>query len=155
MRTDPLYNGATKRPPTISRERLRRQRAYITWYAAWGVLGLGWLGTVVAANGGWGPFLSLQWTWTGWIGGLALQAFLTWLQWSFGDIPALSWTSRAVDAGLTALGYGVLFVDWLVAALPGGALPWGLPRVDVVAAWGILWAVCLVPAWWPEHRLVK
>lgn len=146
-------------PPTIARANLRRQRATITWAAAWGVLVLGWLGTIVAANGGWGPFLALEWTWTGWIGGAAAQLLLTWLQWSCSDIPLLAWTSRAVDALLTALGYGVLVVGSLIAwlvehGLPAAPIAWGLSLAGI-AAWGILWAICLIPAWWPEHRLVK
>ena len=154
-----LLASSAGQPATISRAKLRRQRAWVTWYGAWALLFLGWLGTLVATNGGWGNVLAGRITLTGTILAIVSQAILTWIQWSWSDHLIAAYISRALDAGLTALGYGSL----VIAGMAAWFAAQGIPATIVVRdwtltgllAWFILWLIALFPAWYPEHRLIR
>lgn len=152
-----------KQSAIVSRAQLARSRGTIEKILAYGVLFLSFLGTVVAFHGGWARILNLQISLGAIAAGLLAQLVLTFLQWAYKHNRLLCWGSRLVDAGLTAGGYGSIFVPIFLAFLAGlgvGAeqvvvLPWlGSTQVGLVGSWAIMGLVSLLAAWYPEDRLV-
>jgi hypothetical protein len=149
-------------PAIISRARLARSRSSVERATALAVLALSFLGSVVAMHGGdWARLAAWPPAW-GLIGaGLLLQAVLTWLQWAYGHIPRVAAPARAADAALTAAGFGPLalagLAGWLAPMLADRGLlahvAGGMTTATLIA-WAILWLVSLLPAWYPESRLV-
>ena len=145
---------------TFSRERLVRSRTGVEKAAAWALLAVSWLGSIVTAHGGWAalvasPSLALTGV------GLVAQAVLTYLQWSYPDVWWVAWPARAVDALLTALGYGFLFIGGLTLLLARTGLslaPWPMAwfvvSVAGLVAWAIIYLISLGVAYYPESRLV-
>ena len=142
-----------KASAVVSRERLRRQRGGIERASAWIVLFLSLLGTIAAFAGGWTPLIAgivnRQLPVAAIVGGLALQAVLTFLEWYYFDSPLVSWPARLFDTIMTAIGYGPLVLMPLVTLLATR----GVPQYPYVA-WLIIGLVSLVIAWYPESRLV-
>lgn len=146
---------------TFSRERLVRSRTHVEKAAAWGLLAVSWLGSVVTAHGGWAVLLTAPSVGAAVIG-LASQAVLTWLQWSYPDVWWVAWPARLVDALLTALGYGFLLIGGLTlllaqTGLSAGRWPllWFVVSVAGLVGWTILYLQSLLIAWYPESRLVQ
>lgn len=142
-----------KESAVISRARLRKQRGAIERWTAWVVLFVSFLGTVVVFAGGWGPFIASivarQPSIAAIGGGIGAQALLTYLEWHYYDVRAISWTARIFDAATTALGYGPLCVAWLIAQLTARDIP-----QPFYVAWALLGLVSYATAWYPESRLV-
>lgn len=146
---------------TISREALVRNRTKVEKVLAWIGLVVGWIGSVSTAHGGWGnliasPSLGLA------CAGLGTQALLTWAQWSYGDKRSIAWPARVIDATLTALGYGFLFIIPLTVALSRTGLSmtpwpvaWFVVSVAGLVAWAVIWVLALLVAWYPERTLVR
>lgn len=143
-----------KESAIISRARLKRQRGSIERWTAWVVLLVSFLGSVAALHGGWPPLIASLTAftphWAPLLGGIAIQALLTYLEWHYFDVPLIAWGARLGDAATTALGYGPLVVVGLSAALTSQAVPEG-----DIAAWCIIGIVSLLVAWYPESRLVE
>lgn len=161
VRSGDMHNEHVIEPGVISRAAVRRSRTTVEKALAWGVLALSWLGSVVTAHGGWTLLLaSISPAATAL--GLAGQAVLTYLQWAYDDIWWIAWPARMIDAALTALGYGFLFVRGLAAlfritGLDSVVWPLGWWQVTTAGliAWGIIYLVSLVAAWYPERTLVR
>jgi hypothetical protein len=109
------------------------------------------LGTVVVLHGGWAPVRRGAFTAAGVLGGLLLQGVLTWAQWAYGDNKRslVYLVALAVDAGLTAYGYGPLLVAPLASWLGAHAVPG-----ELYAAWLLVIGFALALAWYPESRLI-
>lgn len=139
---------AAKDSAIVSRARLRKQRGAIERWSAFVLLFVSFLGTIAALAGGWPALLSAPRI-APIVGGLAVQAGLTYLQWHYYDNRLLSRPSRMIDAALTALGYGPLFLTWLMGELAARGVPepWYI-------AWAIIGLVSYGLAWYPESRLV-
>ncbi len=161
VRSNDMHNDQILEPGVISRAAIRRSRTGAEKALAWGVLALSWLGSVVMAHGGWAPFLAAPSPAA--IGmGLAVQAVLTYLQWAYDDNRWVAWPARAIDALLTALGYGFLVVSGLAALIAVTGLPnllwplawWWVTSAGLVA-WVIVYLVSLLVAWYPEKTLVR
>lgn len=156
-----MHNDQILEPGVISRAAVRRSRTTVEKALAWGVLALSWLGSVVTTSRGWTLFLTNPSPAA--IGiGLAFQAVLTYLQWAYDDKRWVAWPSRAIDALLTALGYGFLFVGGLsdlfaVTGLPNLLWPlgWWMVTSCGLVAWGVIYLVSLLVAWYPEKTLVR
>lgn len=144
----------------VTRAQLERTRGPIEKFLAVVVFLVGVLGTVVAVHGSWQAlFGSFSW------GRLALavffQAVLTYAQWVYSKDWRIAYASRAIDAAFTAAGYAPLWMAGLVAWLEVQGVAGGVtigPWVIVwaaLAAWFLSWAACLLPAWYPESRLVQ
>lgn len=153
-----------KESAIVSRARLRKQRGSIERWTAWVVLLVSFLGSVAALHGGWPPLIASLTTltprWAPLLGGIAIQALLTYLEWHYFDVPLIAWGARLGDAATTALGYGPLVVVGLSTALtpffvavPDPTVP-TVPEGDI-AAWCIIGIVSLLVAWYPESRLVE
>lgn len=140
----------TKQSAVISRAQLDRQRGLVERMSAYIVLLISGVGTVVALHGGWEPIIAGEWRLAPFVGGALIQAGLTWLQWSYYHVRGLSWPARIVDAGLTAYGYGPLFVG----AISGYLTSRGAVEIADVGAWIIIGLVSYGLAWYPESRLV-
>lgn len=159
----PLVNGkppaeaprATlrKESAVIRRATLRRQRGTVERSTAWIVLFISVLGTVATLAGGWEPlvggFLQRDPLWSAVVGGIAIQALLTFLEWYYFDQPMISWPARLGDTVLTALGYGPLVLIPLVSLLTARGVTGAL-----YLAWLIIGVVSFLIAWYPESRLV-
>ena len=161
VRSNDMHNDQILEPGVISRAAVRRSRTTVEKALAWGVLALSWLGSVVTTHGGWGSFLAAPAPAAIAIG-LAFQAALTYLQWAYDDTRWIAWPARAVDALLTALGYGFLFVRSLALVFAITGLPnelWPLLWWQVTAcglvAWAIIYIVSFGIAWYPERTLVR
>lgn len=158
VRSEPMASQQASAPAgkdsaVVSRAQLRRQRGKVERATAWIVLFVSVLGTIAALAGGWTPLIagiiSLRPQWSAIIGGAAIQALLTFLEWYYFDQPLVSWPARAFDAITTALGYGPLVIVSLVTFLVAR----GAPQAPYLA-WGIIGLVSLAVAWYPESRLV-
>lgn len=146
---------------TFSRATLERNRTKVEVALAWIGFVVGWIGSVATAHGGWGNLLAAPSLGLACIG-LGTQAVLTWLQWSYGDRWYIAWPARAVDATLTALGYGFLFILPLTVALSRTGLSlslwpllWFAVSIAGLVAWAVMWLISLVVAWYPERTLVR
>ena len=138
-------------PPTIKRSELIRKRKWFSWYAAWVLLFMGVVGSIVAGNGGWVNVLSGKFTYAGTIGAILAQTILTGIQWSMPDHKALVYLSRALDAVLTFVGYGPL----VLISTTGILVTLGIPfQYAYYYACGIIYMVAVIVAWYPEFRLV-
>lgn len=154
----------------VSRSALARTRGPVERYSAWLVLFGSALGAVVTFHGSWAALLAAP-SLGRIVAGLGLQLVLTWMQWAYYQRPGIAWTARAADALTTTLGYGPLvhgaLVGWFVgggastapilagldpAWQPGTPSAWGWAGV---AAWAGIYLLSLVPAWYPESRLVR
>ena len=151
-----------KESAIVSRARLRRQRGAIERWTAFVVLLVSFLGSVAAFHGGWPPLIAsikaLEPHWAALLGGVGIQALLTYLEWHYFDRPWIAWPARIGDALTTALGYGPLVVVGLSTALtpifqPDAATPTVIE--GDIAAWCIIGIVSLLVAWYPESRLVE
>lgn len=136
--------------PSIRRQSLRQQRQWITWYLAWSLMLLGFVGTIVTANGGWGQLLSGRFSWNMTILAFALQVILTYVQWAWYDIRPLAYFSRTIDALFTALGYGSVIYVYAIDYFNG----YDLFFVSVIY-WLITFVLSVFIAWYPEYRLVR
>lgn len=144
-----VTSKTAKQSAIVSRAQLARARGPVERATAWIVLIVSFIGTIVVFHGGWSPILELRFSISAIIGGFAVQALLTWLQWAYHHNRPLCWSSRIIDAGLTAYGFGPLFVVALTAYLASRSVPW-----PDVAAWFLIGLVSLGLAWYPESRLV-
>lgn len=138
-----------KQSAIVSRAQLARARGPVERTTAWIVLVVSFVGTIVVFHGGWEPILGLHFSLSAIIGGLLLQGLLTWLQWVYQHNRLLCWGSRVIDAGLTAYGYGPLFIDALTAYLTARGVP-----ESFYVGWLLIGLVSLAAAWYPEDRLV-
>lgn len=138
-----------KQSAVFGRAQIERARGPVERATAWIILAVSFIGTIVVFHGGWGPILKLQFSIGAILGGLLLQGVLTWLQWAYHDNRLLCWGSRIVDAGLTAYGYGPLFIVALTAYLTSRGVPFAL-----YVGWFLIGLVSLAVAWYPEDRLV-
>jgi len=155
-----------KESAIITRARLRKQRGSIERWTAWVVLLVSFLGSIAALHGGWPPLIAsirtLQPHWAALLGGLAIQALLTYLEWHYFDVPLIAWLARLFDALTTALGYGPLVEGWLrdasIALMVSDPSELTTPAIQLqgdIAAWCIIGIVSLLVAWYPESRLVE
>lgn len=138
-----------KQSAIVGRAQLERARGPVERVTAWIVLVVSFIGTIVVFHGGWTPILALHFSIGAILGGALLQGVLTWLQWAYHDNRLLCWGSRIIDAGLTAYGYGPLFIAVITAYLASRAVPFAL-----YVGWFIVGLVSLAVAWYPEDRLV-
>lgn len=144
-----VRSQSAKQSAVWTRAQLARARGPVERATAWIVLVVSFIGTIVVFHGGWGPILAFAFSIRAIVGGLLLQGLLTWLQWVYKHNRLLCWGSRVIDAGLTAYGYGPLFIVALVAYLAEREVPQPL-----YVAWLIVGLVSLAAAWYPEDRLV-
>lgn len=149
-----------KQSAVITRDRLKKQRGAIERFTAWVVLLVSFLGSIAALHGGWPPLIdsltSLQPRWAPLLGGLAIQAGLTFLEWWYYDQRVVSWPARLIDTATTALGYGPLVVVGIARAIGPELAPGADPDVAyITVAWVIVGLVSLLVAWYPESRLVE
>jgi hypothetical protein len=140
---------SAKSSAIVSRAQIAKARGPVERATAWIVLVVSFVGTIAALYGGWAPILALQFSASAVLGGLLLQGLLTWLQWAYHHSRVLCWGSRIVDAGLTAYGYGPLFIAALEDYLAARDVP-----LAFYAAWFLIGLVSLGLAWYPESRLV-
>lgn len=153
VRSEELPSQHGKDSAIVKRATLRRQRGAVERATAWIVLVLSVLGTIAALAGGWelliGNILARTPQWSAIIGGFAIQAVLTFLEWYYFDTPMVAWPARMFDTATTAIGYGPLFIAPLLTFLVVRNLPQPL-----YLAWLIIGLVSLAVAWYPESRLV-
>lgn len=143
-----------KTPYQFRRAELMRNRDWITWYIAWFLLAMSFLGSFAAGNGGMANVVSGKLSYSGTVVALIVQLFLTWIQWSWADFPGLVILSRIVGTVLTTYGYSGLFIVPLVSSL----VDMGIPTTNNIAhalAYSIMGVIFFVPEWYPEIRLVK
>jgi len=140
----------SKESAIISQAQLRRQRGAIERWTALVVLFASFVGTVVAFNGGWPNILALKISIAATLLGVILQVLLTYLEWHYYDVPAISWGARVIDMVTIAAGYGPLVLTPLANYLEGKNAP-----QPFYIAWLIIGLVSLGIAWYPESRLVE
>lgn len=151
-----------KQSAVISRDTITKKRGSVERASAFVVLALSFVGSMVALAGGWGALANGTASLGGAAMGMLLQIGLTWAQWGYGDVVPIAWPARAIDAGLTAWGFGPLFAAPIQAALaaggastmPANALGFTLEPASA-SAWAIIYVVSLLIAWYPESRLIK
>lgn len=159
VRSTPLRDEEAERrskeSAVVSRASLRRQRGSIERWSAFVLLFVSFAGTVATLSGGWEPLFTAP-RLVPIIGGIAIQALLTHLQWHYFDRPHISRPSRVADAVLTALGYGPLLHAGLVGWLAGHGVPNTAEQGNFAwyGAWLIIGLVSYALAWYPESRLV-
>ena len=150
VRSTPIIAADEHKPSAIfSRADLDRARGPIERLSAWTLLLLSVLGTVVCFSGGWSALFTRP-TLAAVVGGIAVQAALTAVEWIYGSrrrsAPYL--TALVLDASLTATGYEPLARPWLERALAGTSAP-------ELFATAIIGAVAVLLAAYPESRLVE
>jgi hypothetical protein len=143
----------------VSQDRLRTQRSSVERYSAYILLLVSGVGTIAALHGSWIAMVHHLIP-AAVIGGILIQAVLTFLEWYYYDHPYVAWGARVIDTYCTALGFGPLFLAWLVTQLAARSVPGAVAigmlslPVQLVAAWVIIGIVSLGIAWFPETRLV-
>jgi hypothetical protein len=137
----------------VSRDRLRAQRSGIERAMAWLVLLVSFAGSIAALHGGFAPLIASvvlgPLNLGALLGGVLIQALLTFLEWYYFDRWSIAWGARGLDTALTAIGYGPLFVPPLLALLASRNAP-----SPLLLAWGIIVLVSFGVAYFPESRLV-
>lgn len=137
----------------VTRDRLKKQRGLIERSMAWLVLLLSFLGTIAALHGGFPPLIATlrigPLHMAALLGGVLFQLIITFLEWYYFDRPLIAWGARLVDTGITAVGYGPLLFAPLLVLLYNQGIAQPQP-----AALGIIIALSLGVAWFPESRLV-
>ena len=145
--------AAAKESAITSRATLRRQRGNIERYSAWLLLLISFLGTIAALAGGWPALiarcLAFDPPWAAILGGILIQAGLTFLEWWYYDRPLVSYPARIADAVFTALGYGPLVLASIAAALVARGVD-----SPIWVAWAIVGVASYALAWYPESRLI-
>ena len=150
VREEPL-KSRRKESAIVSRATLDRQRGAFERFAAFALLLLSFAGTVAALSGGWtalrtAPRLAPI------VGGIGLQLALTATEYWYGAGRG-HWRYRValcVDAALTTVGYGPLFVPWIAPYLAAR----GAGELALVLAWALVGVAALALAWWPEKTLI-
>jgi len=140
-----------KKSAIVTRATLDRQRGAFERFSALTLLLLSFAGTVAALSGGWAslrtdPRLAPI------VGGIVVQLVLTATEYWYGAGRG-PWRYRLAlcfDMVLTTIGYGPLFVPWLTTYLTAH----GIGELARVLSWGIVGAVALALAWWPEKTLI-
>lgn len=136
--------------PSIRRATLRQKEQWFTWFGAVVLLVVGFIGTIVTANGGWDNVLSGKITANGTIIAVILQIGLTISQWTYKDRRLTMVVSRAIDTALTGYGYGSIFANDTINYFDG---------IGVHFSWFVFWylimTVALGVSWYPEYRLVR
>ena len=160
VKSAPLVNGkaakARSKPSAIFRRAsLEHSRTGVERITAWIVLLVSVLGTVMALHGGW----ALLWASPkpiAIVAGVLIQCGLTYVQWAYYHQRTLSWGSRLLDTGLTAIGFGPLLTAPLTQFFVSVGVTSTLQGVPgaVVAAWGAIALASYGLAWYPESRLV-
>jgi hypothetical protein len=140
-----------KQSAIVTRATLDRQRGAFERFSALTLLLLSFAGTVAALSGGWAalrtnPQLAPI------VGGIAAQLALTATEYWYGAGrgPLRYRLALCIDAVLTTIGYGPLFVPWLTTYLTAR----GTGELASVLSWGIVGALALALAWWPEKTLI-
>lgn len=151
--------SAPKASAVFRRQQIDDIRAYVERGAAFVILVIDAIGTIVVCHGGWAPIVALDFSIAAIVGGLLLFGALTWLQCAYYHVKLISWPARGVNATLAALGYGPLFIDslanWLLEH--GVTAKWAAlydVSSSTALAWTGIWLVSLVIAWFPESRLI-
>jgi hypothetical protein len=161
VRSADLVNGQVQERRGISRRALRRSRTDIERVLAWIVLLLGVAGSLIASQGGWENIADRTFSASAAVGVVLLQVFLTWVQWSYGDIPWRAYPARLVDACLTLGGWAPLLIG-LMTGIAGSVLRTvaGLmdrplhPMAPAAGGWLILIIAAVWVAWYPEATLL-
>lgn len=143
--------GKRKASAIVTRAMLDRQRGAFERFSALALLLLSFAGSIAALSGGWSalrtdPRLAPI------AGGVAVQIVLTATEYWYGAGRG-PWRYRValcVDAVLTTIGYGPLFMPWLTVWLASH----GTGELTTVLAWAIVGALALALAWWPERTLI-
>lgn len=138
----------------VNQDMLVAKRGGVEVTAAWFVLAVSFVASGAALfPNQWGTLidgtLSVHW-WRFFIG-IGIQGLLTYVQWVYPDRPLWVYGSRAIDATLTAIGLQFAVIGWLPGMFPDTLSP----MMAQAATWAIWWIVCLLPAWFPEARLMK
>lgn len=161
-----VTHDLTEQQPGISRKSLRRSRTKVERCLAWLILLLGYIGSLIASQGGWSNVVALRLQLAPAVGVAILQAVLTYGQWAYDDRPWIARPARGIDAALTLAGWGPLLMGVAVAMVSGAA--WAITSAagafDVLldvpqpaigaAAILLLTFAAIGAAWYPEHTLV-
>src|SRR5262249_19920667 len=140
-----------KQSAIVRRETLDAQRGAFERFSAFGVLFFSFAGTIAALSGGW-TALAEHPQIASIAGGVVTQLALTVAGWWYGA-GREGWRYRialAIDAALTAAGYGPLIVPWLTSYLAAH----GIGDAALYLAWGIVGGVSLLIAYYPERILI-
>lgn len=140
-----------KESAVISRAALDKQRGAFERFTAFGLLFLSFAGTIAALSGGWSALRTNPRA-APIVGGIALQLVLTAMEYWYGAGRG-AWRYRValcVDSALTTVGYGPLFVPFLIPWLAGHSLG----EMAMPIAWLIVAVVAFALAWWPEKTLI-
>jgi hypothetical protein len=160
VRSTPRRDAPRKPTAILDGETVDRTAIGIMRYGAIALLGISFLGSIVALNGGWPPIIA-AWP-QPWRGvnvlaaavGIGLQSWLTLIQWHkrHNKLSLLYITHLAIDAGLTFLGYYPILVPFL----SGG---FGKLKVEsqsaTYAAYALTAVLVVILAKLPEDLLVE
>ena len=133
-----------KQSAILTRAQLDKQRGAFERFSALGLLFFSFAGTIAALSGGWTALRSDPHP-APIVGGITLQLTLTAMEYWYGAGRG-AWRYRValcVDAALTTVGYGPLFVPFLA--------PWlashGLGEMAAPGAWLIVAVAAFLLAW--------
>ena len=144
-----------KKSAVITQQQIDYSRPYFERYASWALLALSFLGSVVAFHGGdWAAIRALHFRTGALIGGLVLQAFCTYLEWSYRHrrFHPLYLFVLALDAGPTAIGYYPVVRGSLSYVANVIGLQGTQASIFVYILVGL---AALLLAWVPESRLIE
>lgn len=144
-------NATRKQSALFHRGQLVRSRGKVERILAILIWGLSALGTIVALHGGWEPVLAHRLSIAAILGGLIIQAVLSWTQWAYGDSKGnfLYLFSLGIDIAYTIYGYGPPIAPWIAVLLASRGIP-----EPLLSAWLLIALVSFFVAWYPEDRLV-
>lgn len=140
-----------KASAVFKRSDLVRNRGTVERWFAWVVLVFSLGGTIVVMHGGWEPVIGGRWSIPAILSGIAAQAVLTWMQWSYGQrrTSLLYLAPLIIDGALTVWGYGPAVVPQFSIWLAAHSVPQA-----IAFAWAAMVLVSFAMAWYPETRLI-
>lgn len=139
----------------FSRRRLARQQTYLEQFTAWLLLLISFVGSVLLGGGGVAAWVA--WAPNLWLAGsaLALQGWLTYVQWVYALHGWSSWRYSAaviVSSAMTAGGYWGLAHPWMTGLLTS----WQVPPANApyIAGGLVIVAAGLIDVY-PERTLTE
>jgi hypothetical protein len=142
-----------KKSAILSGDQLDQARPHFERWVSIALLVLSFGGTIVALHGGWDVIAAGHLQLAAILGGIALQALCTAVEWFYRHkrLHPFYLLALVLDAGPTAIGYHAILAPGLLALLAIAGLTGGLATA---ITYGLIIVSAVILAWLPEGSLI-